>query len=245
MNNKIYLIEYNNNIIGVFNQYKLAKLFILSNLQNNLMVNNAKILVYEINSCYCINQHIINIKNNNNNNNNNTNKNKNNNNNNNNTNKNKNKNNNNNNTISNNNKNNLLDIELIPNKLILEELISYDVIPDELINQKNEIKHQLNLIKYNENKIKELEQIYNVDLELFKKFSINIEKDKTFKIPELFYDKYLIFKKLEQENNLSFTNFIDNYKPLNDYDLFPLNNYDLSYVTKELNILDSEFELEY
>ena len=48
-----YLIEYNTKIIGVYNTYNDAELFILGNMQNNLFDNDVKILTYKSNSCYC------------------------------------------------------------------------------------------------------------------------------------------------------------------------------------------------
>jgi hypothetical protein len=191
-----------------------------------------------MNSCYCINEYIINnnnklIKNIDDNN----------------------SNNNNNKLIKNiddnnsNNNNNKLIKNIDDNNKLIKNIDDNNIefisdIPDELINKKQEIQHQLNLIKYNENKLKELQQIYEIDLKLFEKFEINIKNDNSFKIPELFYDKYLIFKKLKEENKLCFNNFINNYNSLNNYELFPLNNYELSYLNKELNILDEEFELD-
>ena len=54
-----YLIEYNNKIMGVYNDLDNATLFINSCLQNNLMLRSAKILVYKLNSCYLIDTIII------------------------------------------------------------------------------------------------------------------------------------------------------------------------------------------
>jgi hypothetical protein len=48
-----YLIEYNNKIIGVYNTFNDAEIFILGNLQNNLFNYNVKILTFKSNSCYC------------------------------------------------------------------------------------------------------------------------------------------------------------------------------------------------
>jgi hypothetical protein len=48
-----YLIEYNNKIIGVYNTFEDAELYILGNIQNNLFNNNVKILTFKSNSCYC------------------------------------------------------------------------------------------------------------------------------------------------------------------------------------------------
>jgi hypothetical protein len=63
-----YLIEYNNKIIGVYNTFSDAELFILGNLQNNLFNHNVKILTFRSNSCYCSeikNYYEIDSKNNN------------------------------------------------------------------------------------------------------------------------------------------------------------------------------------
>jgi hypothetical protein len=59
MNSELYLIEYNNNIIGVYSNYNLAEIFILSCLQNNLILNDAKIITYKCNSGYIINNTVI------------------------------------------------------------------------------------------------------------------------------------------------------------------------------------------
>ena len=57
-----FLIKYKNKIIGVYTDLDQAKLFINSCLSNNLMNGSVDILVYKLNSCYCINT--ITIKNN-------------------------------------------------------------------------------------------------------------------------------------------------------------------------------------
>jgi hypothetical protein len=48
----IYLIEYKNNIIGTYNNYYLAEMFILSCLQNNFIEDSALIHHYKKNSCF-------------------------------------------------------------------------------------------------------------------------------------------------------------------------------------------------
>ena len=48
-----YLIEYNNKIIGVYNTFADAELFVLGNIQNNLFNYTVKILTFKSNSCYC------------------------------------------------------------------------------------------------------------------------------------------------------------------------------------------------
>ena len=48
----IYLIEYKNKIIGTYNNYYLAEIFILSCLQNNFIQDSALIHHYKKNSCF-------------------------------------------------------------------------------------------------------------------------------------------------------------------------------------------------
>ena len=48
-----YLIEYNDKIVGVYNTYSDAEIFILGNIQNKLFKHNVKILTFKSNSCYC------------------------------------------------------------------------------------------------------------------------------------------------------------------------------------------------
>ena len=40
----------------------------------------------------------------------------------------------------------------------------------------------------------------------------NLTKNKKFKIPEMFQNKFILFKKLEDENKLSWENFYIEYK---------------------------------
>jgi len=51
---ELYLIEYNNKIIGAYDSYNAANTFILSCVQNNFMDNTATILTFKRNSCYQI-----------------------------------------------------------------------------------------------------------------------------------------------------------------------------------------------
>ena len=47
-----YLVKYNNNIIGTYDDLKLAKLFINSCYQNKFMTSKATIMHFTKNSCY-------------------------------------------------------------------------------------------------------------------------------------------------------------------------------------------------
>jgi len=74
-------------------------------------------------------------------------------------------------------------------------------------NEKNFFNYQINLLKLEKKKIEEKENVYNYDLNLFNKFKEIKNKNTKFTIPELFVEKYNVFEKLEDENNLSFENF--------------------------------------
>jgi len=188
----IYLVEYNNKIIGAYKKYKLAKLFILSCYQNNFMIHEAKIISIKDNSCYQITT--CNIDNNNNNdinNNNNINNDINNNNN----------NNNNNNDINdiNDNNNNNLDELIDENNNKLTNILT-DV---------NNINNKLNSLKIIKNKIEEYKNIFDVDIKLYDLFNDKINNDNNFVIPELFIEKFNIIKKLNDSNNLSLFEYIN------------------------------------
>jgi hypothetical protein len=48
----IYIVEYNNNIVGIYDEYKKAEYFILGGIQNKLFINNVNLRSYIINSGY-------------------------------------------------------------------------------------------------------------------------------------------------------------------------------------------------
>lgn len=209
---KHFLIRYKNKIIGVYNNFDKAKIFILSCLSNNLMIGSADILVYNKNSCNCIDT--INI---------------------------------------------ILEKEIKPIakedikeikpsiKIIEEKHFNYDN-PEyiKLADDKNNLQHKINMLKIQKEKIRESKEIYDNDIILFNKFKKNILNDSKFIIPELFNDKFEILKKLEEENELNWENFIKYYNHNNIYsDYFKLNSYDESFIksTKKNNI-SMEFEID-
>lgn len=87
--------------------------------------------------------------------------------------------------------------------------------------EKSNITQKINLLNLEKKKINEKENEFNYDLELYNKFKLIIKQNPKFIIPELFIEKFKIFEKLDDNNNLNFENFYDNYiitKIETDYD---------------------------
>lgn len=90
----------------------------------------------------------------------------------------------------------------------------------EFINEQNilgqnkiNIVHDINLLK-KEIKINEEKQNkYNCDLELYNKFKDLKSKNVSFVIPFMFKEKYDIFCILDNQNKISYDNFMEKYKP--------------------------------
>jgi hypothetical protein len=90
------------------------------------------------------------------------------------------------------------------NKEAKRYLHEQNVIGQELI----DIKHKMNILKLEKEKITELQNIFDVDLELYNKL-------KGLDVPDLFKDKYELFQKLETKNILNFDSFVKYYSPNN------------------------------
>ena len=51
---KIFIVEYEKQIIGIWDSYESAKTFIMGCHQNRLMISVANIKTYQINTCFCL-----------------------------------------------------------------------------------------------------------------------------------------------------------------------------------------------
>ncbi len=217
----MFLIEHNNKVIGVYESYNNAELFIQSCIQNNLM-KNAKILTYRINSCLMVDTIMVYSK------------------------------------ITNeqnqDEKNTLYKPTTLPTPNVYKALLTTPSIPSplhmsiptktftheqqiELDNKKKEsvrLQHKINMLKVYKERVEESKQVYENDLKLFTLFNKS-KKDKIdFVIPELFVEKYTLFKKLHDNNNLSWESFIKEYKIINYYDdHFKLNTYEEKFLNYE------------
>jgi hypothetical protein len=92
------------------------------------------------------------------------------------------------------------------NKSAIEK---YNVLGQERI----DIIHDINLLKEQQKKETEKENIYNSDIKLYDIFKLKKENNPKFEIPELFTQKYEIFKNLELNNSLNYENFYKIYEP--------------------------------
>jgi len=80
---------------------------------------------------------------------------------------------------------------------------------------------QINKLKLDKKKMEEKKTKFDYDLELYKKFKKMKEKDFSFDVPVMFKNMYDLFEKLDNNNDLSFESFIENYveeKILTQYD---------------------------
>lgn len=114
--------------------------------------------------------------------------------------------------------------------------------------EKTELLRSLNDLKIKKDKLEENKRIYENDLKLFNLFNENKKKDPKFIIPELFYEKYIIFLKLSEENNLnwnSFQNEYDSVKGVNNYDdLFVSNNYEEKFTKQKMDDINEDYDIE-
>ena len=77
--------------------------------------------------------------------------------------------------------------------------------------QKLDVLSHINKLKLEKQKMIENKTKYDYDLKLYEKFKQIKQNNVDFIIPLMFIDKYELFKKLENSNNLSFESFNDNY----------------------------------
>jgi hypothetical protein len=225
---KIYLIEHNNHIIGAYTDLEAAKIFIYGCFQKGLIQSDVTIKTYYANSCYHTDNVLITMK-------------------------------------AFNNSMQLFDnqqtefslaklnltksetgftpVDKIKNNTKQLSNIDYNN-PAllEMAKQKIDIQHKINLLKTQKKKIEESKSTYSNDLKLFELFTENIKNNSNFYIPDIFRQKFEIMTELNNNNKLSWENFVKVYQPSNLYnDYFDDNEYENMFmssdnISEELNI---------
>ena len=82
---------------------------------------------------------------------------------------------------------------------------------------RSELQHEINILKQKKIKLEQSKKVYETDIEIYRKFKTSHTNDSMFIIPEIFKKKYDLFVKLEDENKLSWENFVNEYKHDNMY----------------------------
>jgi len=105
------------------------------------------------------------------------------------------------------------------------------------------LQHKINMLKIQKERIEQSKKVYENDIKLYNNFKEQKDNDNLFIIPELFKDKFNIFENLNNQNKLSWDNFIKEYNHDNIYtDYFSSNSYDESF-SKKINI-NEEFDID-
>lgn len=223
----IYLIEYNDRVIGCYTDRDQAELFIYSCQQNKLMTANVQIVTYRNNSCYSICRENITLKPENykpftqlpcstndvsqlvstdN-------------------------------SVSQSNNSIKHDQENNDKHLFFQNPVVV-----EIAKQKIELQHRINMLKIHKERMEESKKVFKNDMKLFELFENSKKDDPSFNIPDLFKEKYSVMTKLRNEDQLNWESFVREYQPENNYnDYFSLNQYeegflDLDNISEELDI---------
>ena len=228
MENKAYILYLNNKILGVFDNEKSLKNFIEGGIQNNFFNNrNLRTQIFEMNSCYEINNNIIN----------------------------NNKINNkiNNNKLEETIEKEKI-IKLLEKRKLEKEIKVKEIEMEKseeyvkMMQDKIDLNSKINELKYEKKKLLDAESTYKNDLKLFETFVEEKEKNTDFIIPELFTLKFDIFTRLSNDSLLTFENFKEEYdkiKPKNNYDdMFKVNAYEELFVDNKKTDFEMNFSIE-
>jgi len=216
-----YLVKYNNNIIGIYDDIKLAKLFINSCYQNKFMTSKATIMHFTKNSCYFEKEEVEQTEEEKKT------------------------------TGEDKKKNIEKKIEDKKEQEKKIEELHKSSEYKEITQSKIDLQHDLNLLKQRKEKIEQSKNVYESDLKLYNIFIESKKSNPDFEVPEIFVKKFTLFEKLVKENRLSWDNFIGEYKHENMYnDYFSVTYHEELYSEpKGQSINDSkntneEFEIE-
>lgn len=108
------------------------------------------------------------------------------------------------------------------------------------------LQHKINMLKIQKERIRESKEIYENDIKLYNKFKQELINIPNFIVPELFKEKFELFKKLDHENRLDWDNFTKENTHINTYnEHFKLNSYDETFTNNNTKgNFNEEFEIE-
>ena len=89
-----------------------------------------------------------------------------------------------------------------------EEPIEKNILLEEEKMELFEINRELNILKQQQKRLKEKKIEFEANHNLYLRFKKELEDDENFKVPELFSDKFKLMKDLEENNELTFKNFL-------------------------------------
>ncbi len=84
---------------------------------------------------------------------------------------------------------------------------------DEEKKKRADLQYEITKAKKEKERLEESQRMFEVDLDLYKRFKKVLDKNPNFEIPELFQDKYPLMQRLEHDNMLNWENFHTHYKP--------------------------------
>lgn len=210
-----YLVKYNNNIIGTYDDLKLAKLFINSCYQNKFMMSKATIMHFTKNSCFFEKEEVEQTE------------------------EEKKK------DEEDKKKETEKKVEekkeIEKKKEEMQKTPEYK----EILQSKIDLQHDLNLLKQKKERIEQSKIVYENDVKLYNIFKQSKQDNPEFEIPEIFSKKFIIFTKLTDENRLSWDNFVGEYKHENLYnDYFSVTCHEDMYSENLKKENKEEFEID-
>jgi hypothetical protein len=182
-----YLVKYNNNIIGTYDDLKLAKLFINSCYQNKFMTSKATIMHFTKNSCFFEKEEVEQTEEDK--------------------------------KVDEKEQKKNVEKKIEDQKELDKKKEEMKKTPEykEILQSKVDLQHELNLLKQKKERIEQSKNVYDNDIKLYNIFKESKNTNPEFEITEIFVKKYKLFEILNQENRLSWENFIREYKHENMY----------------------------
>ena len=86
------------------------------------------------------------------------------------------------------------------------------ILNEEKMKEKIDLQNSIGELKRKKEKLEESKRVFDVDLDLYKKFKTIKLTNSEFSIPDMFIDKFVLMYQLENEDKLNWFNFNELYK---------------------------------